>query len=154
MVSFIARNRSAKFASNRKPSVRRRNWQALASLLAGFCVMTASSAQADSPLGWLELKPVPGRNMVQITGHALALEPVSAADFTLSIKRRNGGNNSNTAQSGHFDLAPGEAKVLSSTSINVEAGDELTIELKIADHGREVFSATLSSHPTRGGQTL
>lgn len=114
-----------------------------------------SAAHAQSTLGWLEVKPVPGRNLVQITGHAMTLEPVSGMEFALSLRRKNGGNSSNTRQTGRFDLAPGELKVLSTASINVEAGDELTIELKILDHGKEVSSATVSAKGTPGGgQTL
>ena len=112
------------------------------------------AAQAQSAFGWLELKPVPGRNLVQITGHALAMEAVSGMDFSLSLRRQNRGNTSATRQSGRFDLAPSELKVLSTTSVNVEPGDELTIELKLLDHGKEVSSATVSSKSVAGGQTL
>ncbi len=92
--------------------------------------------------------------MIEITGHALALDAVSGMDFTFTLRRQNKGSNSSTRQSGQFDLAPGEARILSSTSINLEPGDELTIELKLSDHGKEVSSATLNSKATAGGQTL
>ncbi len=32
------------------------------------------AANAQQPMGWLELKPGPGRNIVQITAHALSFE--------------------------------------------------------------------------------
>ena len=93
------------------------------------------AAHAQSPTAWIELKPVAGRNMIQITGHALALDAVGGMDFTLT-------------------LAPNETKVLSSTSINLEPGDELTVELKLLDHGAEVSSATVTSKSAAAGQTL
>ena len=112
------------------------------------------ATHAQSAFGWLEFKPVPGRNLIQITARALAPEAVSGMDFTLSLRRRNGGNTSNTRQAGRFDLVPNESKVLATASINAEPGDELTIEFKILDHGREVSSATVSTKPSVGGQTL
>jgi hypothetical protein len=119
--------------------------------LSGFLMMTTAHAQA--PLGWIELKPVPGRNLVQIIGRALSTEPVSAA-FTLSIRRRNGGNLSDTKQSGRFNLGANEEAVLSSTSINVETGDDLTIELKILEGDKEVSSTVISSKGAGGGQKI
>lgn len=112
------------------------------------------AANAQGPMGWLELKPVPGRNIVQITGHALAFEKAAGLHFTLSVLRENRGSKSNSRQSGRIDLAAGETKVLSSASINVEPGDNLTIELKLLDHGQEVFSTVMSAKPPAGGQTL
>ncbi len=92
--------------------------------------------------------------MIEITGRALALDAVSGMDFTFTLRRQNKGSSSSTRQSGRFDLAPNESKTLSSTSINLEPGDELTIELKLSDHGKEVASATLNSKGGAGGQTL
>lgn len=109
------------------------------------------AAHAQPAFGWLEFKPVPERNLIQITGHALALEAVNGMDFTLSLSRKNGGNTSNTRQSGRFNLAANEPKVLSTTSLNVEPGDDITIEFKILDHGKEVSSATVSTKPAANG---
>jgi hypothetical protein len=124
----------------------------LAALAALASALTMPAAHAQSAFGWMEMKAAPGgSNIVQITGHALAFERISGAQFTLSVRRLNGGNSSNTRQSGQIDLAPHEAKTLSTTSINVEAGDALTIELKITSGGKEVSSATLSaSAPSQG----
>ena len=115
-----------------------------------------STAHAQSASAWIELKPLPGGRMMQITAHALALDAVKGLDFSLSLRRQNKGNTSSTRQAGRFDLAAGDSKVLSTTSINVESGDELAIELKVLDHGDEVSSATLSSRPPSGksGQSL
>ena len=114
----------------------------------------ASAATAQSASAWIELKPVPGRNMVEIVGHALAIDTVGSMDFTLTLRRQHKGNTSSTRQSGRFDLIGGETKNLSSTSINIEPGDELTIELKLLEHGTEVSSATLTSKSPAIGQTL
>jgi hypothetical protein len=75
-------------------------------------------------------------------------------DFTLTLRRQNKGSSSSTKQSGRFELAPNETKVLSSTSINLEPGDDLTIELKLLDHGAEVSSATVTSKSAPARQTL
>lgn len=112
------------------------------------------AAHAQSASAWLELKPVPGRNVIQITGHALALDAIGGLDFSLSLHRKNAGNSTATRQSGRVDLAAGEAKTLSTTSINVEPGDEILIELKLLDHGKEVSSATVSSKSGAAGQSL
>ncbi len=114
-----------------------------------------SAAHAQSASAWIELKPLSG-NVVQVTGHALALDAVKGMHFSLSLRRQNKGNTSSTRQAGRFDLPAGDSKVLSTTSINVEPGDELVIELKVLDHGQEVSSATLSSRPPSGksGQSL
>jgi hypothetical protein len=105
-------------------------------------------------LGWFELKPVSGQNAVQIIGHAVAFEQVAGLDFTIGVQRENRGNKSNSRQAGRIDLAAGETKVLSSASINIEPGDDLTIELKLLDHGQEVFSMVMSTKRTTGGKTL
>ncbi len=113
-----------------------------------------SAATAQSASAWIELRPVSGRNMIEVVGHALAGDAVGGMDFTFTLRRQNKGNTSSTRQSGRFDLAPGESKNLSSTSVNIEPGDELTIELKLLDHGAVVSSATLTSKSTGVGQTL
>ena len=112
------------------------------------------TAHAQSVSAWLELKPVAGRNVIEVTGHALALDAAGGIDFMLTLRRQNKGNTSSTRQSGRFDLAPSETKVLSSTSINLEPGDDLTVELKLLDHGAEISSATVTSKRTASGQTL
>ena len=113
-----------------------------------------STATAQSASAWIELRPVSGRNMIEVVGHALASDAVGGMDFTFTLRRENKGSTSSSRQSGRFDLAPGKSKNLSSTSINIEPGDELTIELKLLDHGTEVSSATVTSKSTAGGQTL
>jgi 3-hydroxymyristoyl/3-hydroxydecanoyl-(acyl carrier protein) dehydratase len=124
---------------------------AAAFTIATGVAMTEANAQV---MGWLELKPGSGRNVVQITGHALALEKAAGLEFTISVMRENHGNKTNSRQAGRIGLAAGETKVLSSTSINVEPGDNLRIELKILDNGQEVFGTVMSAKPSVGGQTL
>lgn len=114
-------------------------------ILAGVLSMT--TAQAQSVLGWIELKPVSGGRNIQVTAHATALGKVSGAEFALSMRRRSGGNQSNTRQTGSVDLAQGESKALSSTTMNIEPGDELTLELKIKDGGVEISSSVIRAGP-------
>ena len=129
-----------------------RLWGAAAFAIAAGLAMTEANAQ--QAMGWLELKPVPGRNMVQITGHALGLEKAAELDFTMSVLHENRGGKSNSRQTGRISLAAGETKVLSSTSINIEPGDGLTAVLKILDHGQEVFSTVMTAKPSPDRQTL
>jgi hypothetical protein len=150
----MAMRLSASYLANAAFAFRKRNWLQLAAfaMMSGGLMMSAACAQSAS--GWIELKPEPGRHRLQITGHALALDAVSGMDFALSIRRQNKGNTSSARQSGRFDLGPSETKVLSSTSINIEPGDELTIELKLLDHGAEISRATVISKSAPEGQTL
>ena len=73
--------------------------------------LTIGTAYAQSASAWLELKPLPGSgNMIQITGHALALDAVNGLDFSLSLRRQNKGNTSSSLQSGRFDLQASEVQ--------------------------------------------
>ena len=112
-----------------------------------------NDANAQQVMGWLELKPLPGRNMVQITGHALALEKIAGLEFTMSVVREGGGK-SVSQQKGQIALDAGETKALSSASVNVGPGGTLTVTLKILDHGQEVFSTVMSSATHLDRQTL
>jgi hypothetical protein len=122
-----------------------RFWGAAIFAIAMGAAMTGANAQ--QALGWLELKPLPGRNMVQITGHALALEKAAGLEFTMSVAREGGGSKSVSRQGGRIDLDAGAEKTLSSTSINIEPGGDLTITLKILNRGQEVFSTVMSAKP-------
>ncbi len=112
-----------------------------------------SAAHAQTASGWVELKSATDR-IVQITGHALALQPVKGMNFSLTVDRRSKGATSTTRQTGKFDLAATETKVLSFTSINIEPGDEFTIELKLLNHGVEVSRTTLISTSAPVAQSL
>ncbi len=111
-------------------------------------------AQAQSPIGWLELKPVQGQNAIQIVSHAAAFEKTAGVEFVLSVGRLNHGNTSNSRQTGRVDLAAGETKTLSAATINVEPGDALKIELKILIQGQEVSSTVMSTKTMPASQTL
>ena len=106
-----------------------------------------SGASAQQVMGWLELKPLPERNMVQITGHALALEKIAGLEFTMSVVREGAGGKSISQQKGQIGLGAGETKVLSVASVSAGPGVTLTITLKILDHAQEVFSTVMSAKP-------
>jgi hypothetical protein len=76
------------YLDNALSAAARRKWcrRAAFTFITGALMMGAAHAQ--SAFGWLELKPVPGVNLIQITGHALALEAVSGMNFTLSLRRQ------------------------------------------------------------------
>jgi hypothetical protein len=110
-------------------------------------------ASAQQAMGWLEIKHSQGHT-VQIVGHALALEKAEGLDFVLSVIRKSGGSKSETRQAGKLSLSAGETKVLSSSAINIDPGDNVMVELKILDHGQEVFSTVMSAKPAPERQTL
>jgi hypothetical protein len=126
----------------------------MAALFALALGLAATEANAQQVMGWLEVKPGQGRNMVQITGHALALEKAEGVDFALTVRRKAAGGQSESRQAGRISLGAGETKVLSSTALNVETGGNLTVELKLLQHGQEVFSTVMSAKPAPEGQTL
>ena len=128
-----------------------RLWGVAAFAIAAGSVM--NDANAQQVMGWLELKPLPGGSMVQITGHALALEKIAGLEFTMSVVREGGGK-SVSQQKGQIALDAGETKALSSASVNVGPAGTLTVALKILDHGREVFSTVMSSATHLDRQTL
>ena len=135
------------------PQVMRRGGAAFLRIFAMGMVMILA-ANAQPPMGWIELKPLSSQNAVQIIGHALAFGEVAGVDFTLSVSRENRGNKSNSRQLGRIDLAAGETKILATASINVETGDDLTIELKMLDHGQEVFKTVMFVKPSADRKTL
>lgn len=116
--------------------------------------LAMTEANAQGAMGWLELKPASGRNSVQITAHALALEKIAGLEFTMSVQHEGRGGKSSSRQSGRLDLAAGETKVLSSTAIAIEPGDNLTVILRLMEHGQEVFSTVMSAKPGPERQTL
>jgi hypothetical protein len=128
-----------------------RLWGAVAFMIAAEAAMTGASAQ--QVMGWVELKPLPERNIVQITGHVLALEKAAGLEFTMSVEREGGGGKSVSRQAGQVGLDAGETRILSTASVSVVPGGTLTITLKIADHGQEVFSTVMSAKQP-GRQTL
>ena len=69
-----------------------------------------AAVHAQQPMGWLEVKPAPGRNAVRIVSHALAFERVSSIEFTLSVKRENRGNKVNSRQAGACRLGRGRVQ--------------------------------------------
>ena len=117
--------------------------QRIATIIAGIAMSGAAGAQP--PMGWIELRPVPGRSAVEIVGHALAFENAAGLEFRMSVRRENRGNRTDSRQARRIDLAAGETKVLSAASINVEPGDSLTLELRLLDRGQEVFSTIMSA---------
>lgn len=104
------------------------------------------AADAASAIGWIEVQPAQsGPGHVTIRGHAVALTDV-AGKFTLQVNRASKGNKSDTSQGGVLNLKAGEAKALSTTTINVTPDDNLTLTLTLLSaDGKEVFSTVLKS---------
>jgi hypothetical protein len=101
------------------------------------------AAERTQVIGWIEIKPSPkGKDQIAITGHAQGLEKLTGR-FTLAISRSAKGNKSSTSQGGQFDVAAGESRALSNTTINVGPNDRLVIELTLFVDGQPVFATTL-----------
>lgn len=121
-------------------------------IFAGVLIMIAingnneqAMAADTSVIGWIEIQADPDqRDHVSIRGRIHALETVEG-NFQLRVARINRGNKSANAQRGHFRAKAGEAKVLSSTTINLDPNDLLQIKLTLFVDGEEVFFATAQS---------
>jgi len=136
----------------------RRDRRVLALAAAAFAIagsLAMPEASAQQAMGWLEIRPAPGRNMVRIVGHALALEKAGVIGFTMSVRRVNrGGSQSESRQAGQVSLAQGETRELSMAATNFDPGDTLTVELRIMEQGQAVFSTTMSATPPPDGRPL
>ena len=101
------------------------------------------AAGAASVIGWVEVQPsAKGRDHITLRGHVLALTD-AAGRFTLALTRSSKGGKSETKQGGAFKLLAGESQPLSTTTINLDQNDQLTVVLSISVDGAEVFSTTL-----------
>ncbi len=93
-------------------------------------------------IGWIEIQAEPeNSDHVSIRGRIQALETVEG-NFELRVTRISHGNKSANAQSGRFRAKAGEAKALSSTTINLDPGDQLQITLTLFVDGEKVFFAS------------
>jgi hypothetical protein len=103
----------------------------------------AAAPSVPATIGWIELVASPARkDQVTIVGHVYA--PTSSTGrFALIVSRAGKGGTTNTSQSGAFDVAAGENKKLSATSVNIMPDAALTIELKLFSNDKEVFSAVM-----------
>jgi len=118
--------------------------KALLAIAAGLAIGAGGAAAASAPvMGWIEIVPA-GKDQISVIGHATATV-ATAGKFVLSLDRRSKGNSARTGQSGTFKAAAGETVVLSKTGINVVAGEDLSIELKLNVDGKDVSVTTL--HP-------
>jgi hypothetical protein len=133
--------------ANRSPSRIPRFLRKLAApvfFLSAMGLAMTNSAAAQQAMGWLEIKPGTGPDIIQIDARALSITTIAGLGFTMNVVRRNAGNHSNSQQSGTVGLAGGEPKTLSTTAINVAQGDSIQIELKLFASGREISSNTFA----------
>jgi len=89
-----------------------------------------SSPEADSSEAWIEMH----RDGDQLRIQGLFRNedhPADTLTYALSVRRVGAAGTSQTAQSGSFSTAPGQTDTLSTTRINVQAGDELTLRLAV-----------------------
>lgn len=127
----------------------------LASLAAIILVQSMTMAAGPGHvIGWIEIVQVPGKtDHLTISGHALALAE-TAGTFKLAIERIGKGGKTATVQSGKFGLGQGEDRTLSTTAINVSAGEQIEISLVLSVDGREVTSVTVRSGTYDSGKAI
>ncbi len=61
--------------------------------------------------------------------------------YELSLRRRGAAGTTQTTQSGTFATGPGQADTLSTTQVNVQSGDTLTLHLRVRRGGTPIDSA-------------
>lgn len=121
----------------------------------------ASSAEGQTvplpaapALCWLEIQPSPGRpDHIAITGHILGLAAFSGK-FSLHVIKSGRGGKADTRQSGTLRLAAGESKTLSTTAVNLQPSEALSIELRLQSEGKDICSAMVSAPPASAGQQI
>jgi hypothetical protein len=123
--------------------------RAALALLALFLIFphqkSAMAGDRLSVIGWIEIQPVAGRHgHLTIRGHVHGLE-ARRGTFELRVTRASNGNNSATKQAGTFDVRAGDSAALSATTVNVQANDQVDVELTLFADGAEIFLARLQS---------
>jgi nucleoid-associated protein YgaU len=61
--------------------------------------------------------------------------------YELSLRRSGAAGTTQTTQSGPFTTGPGQADTLSTTQVNVQSGDTLTLHLRVRRGGTPIDSA-------------
>ena len=109
---------------------------------AGLLLVSAASQEAPSPeirFGAAPDDSTGAQIHTERTGDQLRVQGVfvnadAAADtlrYELSLRRRGAAGTTQTTQSGPFATGSGQADTLSTTQINVQSGDTLTLHLRV-----------------------
>lgn len=116
---------------------------AVVSILAGM-VMSMNAASAEEVVGWMQINPAD--RQIGITAHAYA--PGGAKiEFELRVERIGRSGKTATKQRGKADMQPGKIAELSTTSVNIDSGDQLAILLTISSGGKVVSTNALHVGP-------
>ena len=113
------------------------------SILAGM-VMSMSAASAQDVVGWMQINPAD--RQIGITAHAYGPD-AAKIEFELRVERVGRSGKTATKQSGKADMQPGKIAQLSTTSVNISAGDQLAILLTITSGGKVVSTNALHVGP-------
>ena len=116
---------------------------AIFSIVAG-AVMSTNAASAGEVIGWMEINPV--ERQIAVTARAYASDEAKI-EYELQIERVGRSGKTATKQRGKADLAPGKTAQLSTTSVNIVAGDQLAILLTIFSGGQVVSTNALHVGP-------
>ena len=113
------------------------------SILAGM-VMSMNAAAAEDVVGWMQVNPAD--RQIGITAHAYGPD-AAKIEFELRVERVGRSGKTATKQSGKADMQPGKIAQLSTTSVNMSAGDQLAILLTITSGGKVVATNALHVGP-------
>lgn len=111
----------------------------LGAVLAGL-MMQNNAAQAGDVIGWMEVRPA--GNMIEVAGRAYSAGSATV-DYTLKIDRAGQSGRSATSQRGRTEIEPGQVARLSTTSVNFNARDELTLILTLSSGGRTLSTSEI-----------
>ena len=116
---------------------------AVFSMLAGMAMAT-NAAWAGDVIGWMEIKAAD--RQIGVTARAYATDQAKI-EYELKIERVGRSGKTATKQRGKADIEPGQTAQLSTTSVNVGAGDQLAILLTIFSDGQVVATNALHVGP-------
>ncbi len=112
---------------------------ALLAMAAGMTMQT-DRALAGDVIGWMEIQP--SEQQIQISGRAYAFRS-GLIEFSLRIERSGPSGKTATKQSGRAQVDPGKVASLSTTSVNIGPGDQLSLLLTIYRDGEIVATNAL-----------
>jgi hypothetical protein len=117
-------------------------------------VMAGEAPGVSPVVGWVEVQSGAGESgRIAIIAHAYGLAQASGT-FTLAVRRSGASGVARTGQTGAFDVAGGDDKVLARTAVDAAPSSAITIELRLLVGGKEVFTTVMKSSAAAQGRDL
>ena len=108
-------------------------------ILAALCTFGSSSSFAQTAAPSIEITPAEGGATVE--GYIVGLGSGNV-EGRLTILKHDAGGTSNLSQSRSVDIVRGLREVIGRTTLSLQPGASLQVELIILENGEEVASAT------------